>query len=170
METLKTLLQKFGENGEKTGWTYIDIPAETASAIKPNNKQIFRVKGKIENHEINAVAVFPRGDGSFIMPVNATMRKAIKKHEGTTIIAMLEEDKTPPPLSADLLECLEDDAKAKAYFNLLSPSHRNYFSKWIESAKTIETKTKRIAQSVNALALHKDYPTMIRESKNKHIE
>lgn len=165
MTAFKTTLQKFGDYGEKTGWTYIEIPADVAAALKPGNKQIFRVKGKLDAHPINVVAVFPRGDGSFILPVNATMRSAIKKKEGAMMEVELEEDKTSLPLSADLLECLEDDAKAKAFFYSLSPSHRGYFSKWIESAKTIETKSKRIAQSVNALAVNRDYPTMLRELK-----
>ena len=29
---------KFNEQGEKTGWTYIEIPADIAQQIKPNNK------------------------------------------------------------------------------------------------------------------------------------
>ena len=167
MTTFKAIIQKFGEYGEKTGWTYIEIPAEVAAALKPGNKQIFRVKGKLDNYAINAVAVFPRGDGSFILPVNATMRSALKKKEGAMMDVDLEEDKTIPPLSSDLLECLEDDAKAKSFFYVLTPSQRLYFSKWIESAKTFETKSKRIAQTVNALAVSKDYPTLIRELKNQ---
>jgi hypothetical protein len=170
MVAFKTTLQKFGDYGEKTGWTYIEIAAEIAAILKPGNKQIFRVRGKIDAHPINVVAVFPCGDGSFILPVNANMRNAIKKKEGAMIYVELEEDKTTPPLSADLLECLEDDANAKTFFYSLSPSHRSYFSKWIESAKTIETKSKRIAQSINALAENQDYSTMIRGLKKLRNE
>ena len=165
MATFRSILQKFGNYGEKTGWTYIEIPADIAAALKPGNKQIFRVKGKLDAHSINVVAVFPLGNGNFILPVNATMRSAIKKNEGAMIEVELEEDKTTPTISSDLLECLEDDAKARIFFYSLSPSHRSYFSKWIESAKTIDTKAKRITQSINALSANKDYPNMIRELK-----
>ena len=32
-------LEKFGKKGEKTGWTYIEIPADVAQEIKPGNKK-----------------------------------------------------------------------------------------------------------------------------------
>jgi hypothetical protein len=38
-------LLKFDKQGEKTGWTYIEIPADLAQKLKPGNKKIFRVKG-----------------------------------------------------------------------------------------------------------------------------
>jgi hypothetical protein len=41
-----------------------------------------------------------------------------------------------------------------------------YFSKWIEEAKTSQTKTKRIAMAVTALGLGQGYPEMIRANKS----
>ena len=32
-------LLKFREQGEKTGWTYIEVPVEIAQRLKPNNKK-----------------------------------------------------------------------------------------------------------------------------------
>jgi len=61
--------------------------------------------------------------------------------------------------------CLNDEPKALAYFNTLPKGHQNYFSKWIEAAKTIETKTKRITMAVIALAKQMGYPEMIRANK-----
>lgn len=40
-----TIILKFGTKGEKTGWTYIEIPADIAKKLKPGFKQSFRVKG-----------------------------------------------------------------------------------------------------------------------------
>ena len=51
------------------------------------------------------------------------------------------------------------------FFKTLSGSHQRYFSKWIDSARTEQTKSKRIAQSVNALAKKKGYPEMMRALK-----
>jgi hypothetical protein len=42
-----TLLQ-FQEQGEKTGWTYIQVPLAMAQQLKPGNKKVFRVKGKLD--------------------------------------------------------------------------------------------------------------------------
>ena len=37
-------IKQFAEQGEKTGWTYIDVPENIALQLKPNNKKSFRVK------------------------------------------------------------------------------------------------------------------------------
>ncbi len=167
MITFTAPILKFNEQGEKTGWTYIQIPADIAQEIKPNNKRSFRVKGKLDNFKINGVALMPMGNGSFIMPVNAIMRKRTGKRKGAVITVAIEEDKTPLKLNEDFLACLNDEPPALKHFNSLAGSHRNYFSKWIDSAKTEQTKTKRIAMAVSALARGLGYPEMIREDKAK---
>jgi len=50
MISFHAVLQKFGDKGEKTGWTYIEVPAKMAGFLKENNKKSFRVKGKIDLH------------------------------------------------------------------------------------------------------------------------
>jgi hypothetical protein len=158
---------KFNEQGEKTGWTYIEIPADIAQQIKPNNKRSFRIKGKLDNYKISGVALMPMGNGNFIMPVNATMRKGTGKRKGAMLNIAIEEDKSPLKLNEDFLACLNDEPAALKHFNSLAGSHRNYFSKWIDSAKTEQTKTKRIAMAVSALARDLGFPEMLREDKAK---
>ena len=169
MISFKTVLQKFGDKGEKTGWTYIEVPAKTAGVLKQNNKKSFRVKGKIDSHKISGVALVPMGDGSFILAVNATMRKAIKKIRGADVNVELEEDKTPVKLSADLIECFKDDPDAGKYFNTLPPSHRNWYSNWVKGAKTEITKSKRISTVIKSCFLKLTFSEMMqqyREEKN----
>jgi hypothetical protein len=161
-----TLLQ-FNEQGEKTGWTYFQIPEDIAHQLKPGYKKSFRVKGKLDNFKIKGVALLPMGDGNFIMPFNAAMRKGTGKRKGASIIAMLEEDSAPLQLNEDFMSCLNDEPAALKHFNSLAASHRNYFSKWIDSAKTDPTKTKRIAMAVSALSRGLGYPEMMREQKAK---
>ena len=165
MVTFTTTLLQFAEQGEKTGWTYIEIPADLAQEMKPGNKKSFRVKGKLDNFSIKEVAIIPMGGGRFILAVNAEMRKGIGKRKGAMVKVQLQEDKTEKPLSADLLECLKDDPDAKAGFDKLTKGHQRYFSSWIESAKTDATKTKRLTQSLNALAKGWGYSEMIRAAK-----
>src|ERR1700739_5057822 len=100
-------LQKFKEMGEKTGWTYIDIPAEIANKIKPNYKKSFRIKGTIDKYGFKAAAILPMGEGDFILPINATIRKKLKKQRsGEKVVLNVEEDKAPLQISTDLLACL----------------------------------------------------------------
>lgn len=160
-----TSVLKFGQQGEKTGWTYFVIPADLAQQLMPGNKKSFRVKGKLDDYKIEGIALIPMGGGDFIMALNADMRRAIKKKQGAMITAKLQVDARPLKPSEDFIACLDDEPKALAFFKTLAKSHQNYFSKWIESAKTQETKTKRIALAVNALTKQWDYGTMIREDK-----
>ncbi len=162
-----TVILKFDKQGEKTGWTYIEVPEDIAQQLKPDNKKSFRVKGKLDNFAIKAVALLPMGAGNFIMPINGAMRKAIGKRHGAQLKVELEADNKPLKLSEDFMTCLADEPKALVTFNKIPKSVQNYFSKWIESAKTEPTKAKRIARAVNALARSQTFQEMIREFQRK---
>jgi hypothetical protein len=167
MVKYSTTILRFEKMGEKTGWTYIVVPADIAEELKPGHKQSFRVKGKLDNFKIAAVALLPMGDGSFIMALNADIRKGIAKKVGAKLDVQLTVDNNPDPVSSpEFIECLKDEPAAFEYFNSLPKGHRNYFMKWIESAKTEPTKAKRIAQAVTALSRKLDYPAMIRSNRN----
>ncbi len=178
MPTFTTILQKFGEKGDKTRWTYIEIPVAVSDELKPGHKTSFRVRGMLDDHPIKLVALLPLGravaritddqEGGFMMPINAAMRRGMgKEEEGATVRVSLEVDNDPIPLSADLLACLDDDPGALAFFKTLPKGHQNYFSNWIEEAKTSETKTKRLTQTVVGLSMGMGYGEMIRYFKKQ---
>jgi hypothetical protein len=158
-------LKQFAEQGEKTGWTYFEVPSDLAQRLKPGNKKSFRVKGKLDNYKITGVSLLPMGGGVFIMAVNASMRKGIAKKKGAMIRVRLEEDKNEFRFNKDFMDCLEDEPAAIAFFKTLPGSHQRYFSKWIDSAKTVETKAKRIAWAVTALAKKQGYGEMLRSHR-----
>ncbi len=163
-------MHRFEKQGEKTGWTYIEIPQDLAQKLKPGNKKSFRVKGKLDDYKISGVSLLPMGGGAFIMAVNAAMRKGIGKKHGAMVKVQLEEDKKPYQLDKDFLECLQDEPKAYEIFNAMPRSFQNYYSKWIESAKTESTKTKRIAHAVSSLAKHMNFSEMLRSMQKKNVE
>ncbi|CAN5424066.1 YdeI/OmpD-associated family protein [soil metagenome] len=165
MVSYTTTILKFDKQGEKTGWTYIEVPEDITQQLKPGNKKSFRVKGKLDDHFIKQTALLPMGNGSFIMPLNATLRKAIGKRKGAMLKVQLATDNVPYKINAEFLECLADEPAAKEYFNGMSMSFQHYYSKWIESAKTETTRTKRIALAVSSLALKMDFGEMIRSQK-----
>lgn len=92
MIELTGILIQFAEKGEKTGWTYLDVPAAIAHEIKPNNKLSFRVKGFLDGVAINGIALVPMGEGNFILSVKAALRKAIRKEKGAMVKMRLEVD------------------------------------------------------------------------------
>ncbi len=157
MQQFTTIILKFEEKGEKTGWTYIEIPTDITEALLPGNKKSFRVKGTLDEYSFKQVALLPMGDGKFIMPLKVDVRKAIKKRKGAMVQVSLILDETPFIISEDLLVCLEDEPIALQNFNKLPLSHKKYYTKWIESAKTAETKARRIAVSVISLATGKTF-------------
>ena len=167
MITFKATMKRFDKQGEKTGWTYIEIPADIAQKLKPQNKKEFKVKGRLDNYPIKRVSLLPMGGGHFIMPINAAMRKAIGKRHGAMVEILLTEDKSEFVFNEDFIQCLKDEPRAFTFFKNLPGSHQRYFSKWIDSAKTDETKAKRIAQAVNALAKSRGYPELMRLLKSE---
>jgi hypothetical protein len=146
-----TVLKRFAEQGEKTGWTYFELTAVQASKLLPDNKRSFRVKGVLDHHPIAGVATIPMGEGAFIVAVNTTMRKAIRKQQGDSVDVRLELDKQEVAVSTALLECLQDAPEALANFTALPKSHQNYYTRWIDSAKTDATKAKRITKAISGL-------------------
>ena len=166
----EAILCKLGSKAEKSGWTYISSPVKVTEKLKPGFKKSFRVKGSLDQFLIKSVALVPMGEGQFIMAINATMRKAIRKNIAAKVFVQIELDYDELPLSAAFLECLKEEPDAINNFNKLPPSHQQYYSKWIESAKTDATKIKRIAMAVNGLARNMDYGAMLKEERaNKSI-
>lgn len=170
MIEFKVVIEKFSKQGEKTGWTYIEVPFEIAQKLKPGNRKTFRVKGYLDNFYFEGIALLPMGGGSFIMPLNASYRKKIGKRKGAMVNVKIELDENPVTFNKELLECLADEPEAFSFFNKLTPGHRKYFSNWIDSAKTESTKASRIAHTINAMVMKEDFGSMIRRIKKERQE
>lgn len=168
MVTFDAIILQFGEMGEKTGWQYVAIPADIGQQLKPGNKKSFRVRGMLDALPITGLAVMPMGGGEFILVLKASIRKALHKSKGAMLKVSLEEDvdfKVEMP--EDLKECFDFEPEAFEFFNSLALSHRNYFIKWINDAKTDETRAKRIVNTINAMLRRWNYGMMIRAMKKE---
>jgi hypothetical protein len=166
MVEFTTIILQFAGQGEKTGWSYIEIPADIAQQMKPGNKKSFRVKGMLDGLAVRGMALIPMGEGNFIMALKTEVRKGIHKNAGAVLQVKLEaDDDYKVEMPDDLKECFDFEPEAYDFFNTLAKSHRDYFVKWIDSAKTNETRTKRIINTVNAMLRKWDYGRMLREMK-----
>jgi hypothetical protein len=170
MVRFKTKILQFEAMGEKTGWSYIKVPAALAGQLKPGNKKSFRVKGKLDTHVIGGMALIPMGEGDFILALNAAVRKAIRKQKGATLDVQLEVDSKQIAPPKDLLDCLGDEPDALRYFKRLPMSHQNYFGNWIKAAKTEGTRAKRIVRVVDAMVKKQNYAEMIRAQRDDRQE
>ncbi|SDT54950.1 Bacteriocin-protection, YdeI or OmpD-Associated [Mucilaginibacter mallensis] len=168
MVEFNTIILQFNEQGEKTGWTYIEVPADIAQQIKPGSKKSFRVRGMLDAFPVSGLALMPMGEGNFIMALKAEIRKGMHKNAGAVLQVKLEEDTDyKVEIPDELMECFDFEPEAFEFFNTLAKSHRDYFIKWINSAKTSETRAKRIVNTVNAMLRRWDYNTMIREMRKE---
>jgi hypothetical protein len=168
MISYTTIILQFDEKGEKTGWTYIQIPADIAQQLKPGNKKSFRVKGTLDSHPIKCVALMPMGEGDFIMALNADMRKGFRKSAGAMLQVSLEVDTdTAVIIPDDMLECFDYEPDALEFSNTLAEGHRRYFVNWINSAKADATRANRIANCITAMLNKWGYPEMVRAMKKQ---
>jgi len=157
MIEIKGILEKFEKQGEKSGWTYLRIPAVKASAIS-------KIK-TIDDCPLSQIAILPMGEGDFILPVNQEMRKAIRKSKGAAVVLRLQYDPSLIKPDDDFLECLAEFPASKTYFLSLTQGHKNYFTKWLSTAKTEQTKSNRIALAIDALSRGMGFGEMLREKK-----
>lgn len=172
MITLESEIKKYGNHADKTGWSYVEIPLDIADRLKPGNARSFRVRGRLDDTVVEGVALIPVGGGEFILPVNQTMRRQLGKSAGDGLVLSLEEDTTfkvdmPPEMEVALQhngEGLYDR------FMELAPSHRSYFIKYFNEAKTEATQTKRLLMLVEAMELKLDFGAMIRLSQSRKKE
>lgn len=149
------------------GWAYIDVPRAIAQQLKPDYKQVYRVRGEIDGHPFSGMALMPKGEGDYILAINGSMRKVLNKGVGDRLFLRLEEDKEfVIEVPEDLEICLlDDETDLMERFMALAKSHRNYFIKYINDAKTEPTRAKRIAMTVEAMSLGMDFGAMIRLDK-----
>lgn len=141
------LLHKFPGKG---GWTYTPIPEILQSKNTPFGW--VTVKGSIDGFKLKQYKLMPMGNGQLFLPVRAEIRKKIKKEAGDTVRIILYADNTPIETPAELIECfaLEEDS-AKEAFDRLKPGERKAYIDWIYSAKTEDTKAKRILEMMTKL-------------------
>lgn len=170
MIQFKAEIERFENMGEKTGWSYVFIPAILANQIKSDCKVSFRVKGKIDQVEVLGMAVMPMGEGDFILALKGELRKKLRKEAGASVELFLEEDKDfKIEMPEDLEMCLSEEQHLMANFLKQAKSHQNYYINWINQAKTEATRTKRLVMTVTAMDKQQDFGAMIRENKSKEL-
>jgi hypothetical protein len=166
MITFKAEIERFGTMGEKTGWSYIFLPAALASELNPNCKVSYRVKGSIDTTPISGIGIVPMGGGDFILALKAELRKQLNKEAGAEVFVQLELDPTfKIEMPVELELCLQEDERCKDNFLKLPKSHQNYYINWYNAAKTEPTRLKRLIAIYKAMEDQLTFPEMMRANK-----
>jgi len=161
-------IERFEKMGEKTGWTFVFVPAAIAHQIKPDTKVSYRVKGKLDQVAIEGLALTPMGEGNFILALKGSLRKELKKEEGNKLRLELEEHKDYKlEMPEDLELCLMEERQCFENFIRMPRSHQYYYINWLNSAKTEPTRVKRLTQIVMAMDKNMNFAEMIRAGKEQ---
>lgn len=143
----KYLLEKYPGKG---GWTYATIPE-----VLQDKHTYFgwvKIKGHIDDYELNGYKLMPMGNGQLFLPVKAEIRKKIGKQAGDWVHVVLYADNSPITIPEELIDCLKDDPIAYQSFMNCTDGQKKEIVDWIYSAKTDEKKVERIAKTLNKLA------------------
>ena len=136
------------ERPDATGtWTFLRVPFDVQEAF--GSRARVAVKGTVNGVAIRS-SLMPQGDGTHILVVNKSIRTQAHAEAGDTVRVTLEQDTAPRTVAIplDLKSALAEDGAAPSAFEVMSYSHQKEYVEWIESAKRLETRAKRIAKAV----------------------
>jgi hypothetical protein len=165
MLSFKAIIQKSKSGDQQMGWTYVVIPQDLIPRLKLKNRKEFRIKGIMDDMKFERLACYPVKEGSFIIVLNAQLRKKLGKKEGAMLSVKFEKDNSGALKSQELLDCLKEDEAAQKQFDTLTMAAQNYFHNYINSAKGAATKAGRIVNTINAMHKKQDFGAMIRSLK-----
>jgi Domain of unknown function (DUF1905)/Bacteriocin-protection, YdeI or OmpD-Associated len=130
--------------------TGVNVPAEVVEALGAGKRP--RVKVTINGHSYrSSVAVL---GGRYLLGVSAENRAAAGVEGGDSVDVELELDTAAREVTVplDLAAALAAEPAAQATFDALSYSNKSWHVLQIEGAKSDETRQRRVARSVEALA------------------
>jgi hypothetical protein len=135
--------------GDKTA-TGIRIPDEIVEALGKGKRPPIRITLNGYTYR-STVAVM---DGTFMVGVSADVRAAAGVTGGDELDVDIELDteKRDVTVPADLAAALDAQPDARRTFDGLSYSNKSWHVLQVDGAKTEETRQRRIAKSVEALA------------------
>jgi hypothetical protein len=74
MLSFQATILKFSGKGEKTGWTYVEIPPGIILKLELKNKKGFRIRGFVDDIQIEKLSTYPVGGGNFILAINSGLK------------------------------------------------------------------------------------------------
>jgi hypothetical protein len=146
----RTLMMKFSDIllqvGNNTG---IEVPSDVLEALGSKRAAV-----KIDINGYRYRSTIGAMGGKALIPFSSEHRKASGIKGGDAIEVTLEKDDEPRTVEIpdDLASALAVSPNLRSSFNALSPSARKAHTLSVESAKTAETRQKRIDKILASLA------------------
>jgi hypothetical protein len=130
--------------------TGVEVPPEVLAALGPSKRP--KVKVTIGDHTYRS-SVAARGE-VYLLGVSAEVRASTGAATGDELEIELELDEAPRVVDVpeDLAQAISAEPAAQEFFDRLSYSNQRRLVLAVESAKTVETRQRRIAKTVAGLA------------------
>jgi hypothetical protein len=131
------------------GGAYVTIPFDVEEVF---GKKRVKIKAIIDGEPYRGTLV-RMGGTQHLLLVLKEIRQKIGKSFGDSVAVELEEDLEIRRVEVpqDLLEEMEKNPSAQAFFERLSYTHQKEYVNWITEAKRVETRQKRIQQTIDML-------------------
>jgi hypothetical protein len=133
-------------DGNNTG---IEVPEAVVAQLGPGKR--YPVVVTVGEHSYrSSVSVYK---GRFMISLSAENRKraGVSGGDEVEVDIVLDEAPREVELPVELSSALADDPKAKAAFDALSFSNRNRIALSVETAKSAETRARRVAKAIDEL-------------------
>ena len=139
-----------------SGGAFVTVPFDIEKIF---GKKRLKFKATIDGQPYRGTLV-RNGSPYHMLPVLKDIREKIGKSIGDEVNVEFEEDFEPRQVEipTDLLQALESQPSALAYFNRLSYTHQREYVRWINEAKRAETRRDRIQRTIEMLLSKKSEP------------
>jgi hypothetical protein len=135
-------------------WTFLTLPKKASARLRSRGRTT--VEGTINGSAFRAM-LEPDGQKSHWLKVNRKLREAAGAVSGDIVtleIASAAEE-SEPRVPADLRKALSAAPKARALWTHITPIARKDWIHWITTAKSRETRARRINNACSMLAAGK---------------
>jgi len=137
-------------------WGFVNVPKEVGKKLHGMTK----IEGVINGHPFRAT-LQSNGSGSHSLCVNEAMRRGADAGTGDTVKLAILGPEPAPVAPEDLRAALAASHEAKSLWKDLTTIGRRDYIRWIEGAKTPETRARRVTRTVEQLASGKRRPCCV---------
>ena len=146
--TFKAIIQNAGGGG-----AFVEVPFDVEKAFGAKKP---KVKAMIEGVSYRGLLV-RMGGPNHILIILKSIREQISRTFGDEVKVSVELDveERMVTVPAELKRAFRENPEARAVFEYLSYTHQKEYVTWIEEAKRVETRGRRVAKTLEMLVNRK---------------
>ena len=144
MKTFQASIQ-----AHESGGAFVIVPFDVEEVY---GKKRVKIKASIDG-AIYRGSLVRMGSPHHILLIRKDIRKKIGKEAGDVVHIILEEDTSPRivVIPDDFKRAMTTHPDVLAFYNNLSYTHQKEYVQWIEGAKRVSTRERRIAKAIEIM-------------------